>query len=396
MAPVCLRRTRLLPAAKTACAIGPDAANLARDLAKEWREMGRRTRGFLFPALCRWSALVNWPQARAVFLKTDRGRCKLFPGDHEVFDSTRNPVHAVRSFLTLGQAPTLAPLPGMGLRVERGFRITLFADHDLAPDTWCMTLDARGRVVVGNGQSIRTLADDNADGTADRAVEFAKLERGVMGMRFDGTSLYVAADGWLQRYDDADGDSIADGPPERLLPWRSANMGVTPFGKARTAGWYSWEETTPGSLREACHPGLVRRFGPPRAARCFVSRPMAGSLTLSRTVFETPTTSTSTLSETFLPTTATSNATRSFHGTRRRAFTMRATASITAGGSAGYQRSWPRPEYYADTVSILSDAGRGSPTGVATYRHFQFPPGYRDGLFFADWTFGESISFRSK
>ena len=107
-------------------------------------------------------------------------------------------------------AADLVPVIDAGLRVERGFRIALFADHDLAPDTWCMTLDARGRVVVGNGQSIRTLADDDDDGVADRAVEFARLERGVMGMCFDGTSLYVAADGWLQRYDDADGDSIAD------------------------------------------------------------------------------------------------------------------------------------------------------------------------------------------
>ena len=115
-------------------------------------------------------------------------------------------------------AADLVPVIDAGLRVERGFRISLFADHDLAPDTWCMTLDARGRVVVGNGQSIRTLADDDGDGVADRAVEFAKVERGVMGMCFDGTSLYVAADGWLQRYDDADGDSIADGPPDRLLP----------------------------------------------------------------------------------------------------------------------------------------------------------------------------------
>src|SRR5687768_5304520 len=122
-------------------------------------------------------------------------------------------------FLTIfTRAADLTPVPSFGLRVERGFRISMVADNNLAPDTWCMTLDARGRVVVANGQSIRTLADDDNNGEADRSVEFAKVERGVMGMCFDGTSLYVAADGWLQRFDDADGDSIADGPSERLLP----------------------------------------------------------------------------------------------------------------------------------------------------------------------------------
>ena len=85
-------------------------------------------------------------------------------------------------------AADLVPVPDLGLRVERGFNVTLFADNNLAPDTWCMTVDAHGRVVVGNGQSIRTLHDDNDDGVADRTVEFAQVERGVMGLCFDGPS----------------------------------------------------------------------------------------------------------------------------------------------------------------------------------------------------------------
>src|SRR5688572_18902705 len=95
------------------------------------------------------------------------------------------------------RAADLVPVAELGLRVERGFAVTLFADNDLAPDTWCMTIDSLGRVVVANGQSIRTLADDDGDGAADRAIEFTRVERGVMGMCFDGTSLYVAADGWF-------------------------------------------------------------------------------------------------------------------------------------------------------------------------------------------------------
>jgi len=54
----------------------------------------------------------------------------------------------------------------------------------------------------------------------------------------------------------------------------------------------------------------------------------------------------------------------------------------------GYLRSWPRPDFYLDTVDILRPIGRGSPTGVACYRHDQFPERYRGGLFFLDWTFG--------
>jgi putative heme-binding domain-containing protein len=54
----------------------------------------------------------------------------------------------------------------------------------------------------------------------------------------------------------------------------------------------------------------------------------------------------------------------------------------------GHTRSWPRPDYYADTVGILAPLGRGSPTGVLCYRHTQFPESFRNGLFVLDWTFG--------
>src|SRR5207302_10749839 len=54
----------------------------------------------------------------------------------------------------------------------------------------------------------------------------------------------------------------------------------------------------------------------------------------------------------------------------------------------GWKRSWNRPDYYPDTVDILFNVGRGSPTGVACYRHRRFPERYWNGLFFCDWTFG--------
>src|SRR5262245_52123293 len=55
----------------------------------------------------------------------------------------------------------------------------------------------------------------------------------------------------------------------------------------------------------------------------------------------------------------------------------------------GYTRSLARPDYYPDTVEMLADMGRGSPTGVCCYRHTQFPPKYRGGVFVLDWTFGK-------
>src|SRR5207344_2260638 len=55
----------------------------------------------------------------------------------------------------------------------------------------------------------------------------------------------------------------------------------------------------------------------------------------------------------------------------------------------GHLQSLARRDYYPDTVDILAPIGRGSPTGVVCYRHYQFPKRYWGGVFALDWTFGK-------
>ena len=50
----------------------------------------------------------------------------------------------------------------LGVRVAAGFRVTLYADQDLANDIQAMTLDARGRVVVTGPGYIKRLEGTNA------------------------------------------------------------------------------------------------------------------------------------------------------------------------------------------------------------------------------------------
>src|SRR4051794_37717989 len=114
-----------------------------------------------------------------------------------------------------------APPPGgsvqCGLRVPPGFEVVEFAGGTLADDIYCLTVDARGRVLVSGRGYLRVLADDDRDGRADRAVEFADGPKdGAMGLLWEGASLYVTGDGGLRRFRDADGDGRADGPPELL------------------------------------------------------------------------------------------------------------------------------------------------------------------------------------
>src|SRR5262249_45196424 len=47
------------------------------------------------------------------------------------------------------------------------------------------------------------------------------------------------------------------------------------------------------------------------------------------------------------------------------------------------------PPYDPDVARPLVTLGRGSPTGVACYRHTRFPAHYHGGVFLLDWTFGK-------
>src|SRR5262249_22751880 len=102
-------------------------------------------------------------------------------------------------FLVAGVLP--AGSPQHGLRVPPGFEVTEFADSKLANDIFSLTLDPRGRVVVSGRGYIRILVDDDGDGRADRALDFAGGPKdGAMGLLWEGSSLYVIGDGGLRRY----------------------------------------------------------------------------------------------------------------------------------------------------------------------------------------------------
>src|SRR5262245_41067923 len=103
----------------------------------------------------------------------------------------------------------------LGLRLPDGFEVTEFAGPSLADDIFSFTFDPHGRVVVSGRGYIRILVDDDQDGRADRAIDFADAPAdGAQGMFWEGTSLYVTGDGGLRRFRDENGDDRADGTSE--------------------------------------------------------------------------------------------------------------------------------------------------------------------------------------
>jgi len=119
--------------------------------------------------------------------------------------------------LTQSALGQLVPVPGFGVNLARGFRISLFAGPDLANDIYAMTLDPYGNVIVTSQGYIKKLMDTDGDGRADTAILYATTEKGGMGLCADGTDLYFVGDGGLFRFQDANQDGVADGPPDRLF-----------------------------------------------------------------------------------------------------------------------------------------------------------------------------------
>lgn len=295
---------------------------------------------------------------------------------------------ALAAFLSATVAnAALVDVPEFGLRVASGFRVTLFADDTLASDISALTLDPDGNVVVSGPGYIRTLFDRNDDGIADAREDFAALSTGAMGLCFDGDDLMVVGNGALWRYRDTDGDGRADGAPERLLSLAHGEHGGHAVRKGPDGAWYvvggNDSKFDLGQINaftvaaKSIEGGALLRLGrdgrPTEVVAHGFRNPYDFDFNPYGDVF---TYDSDCERDFFLPW---YTPTRIYH--------------VAPGGHHGwrldgYLRSWARRDYFADTVDILADMGRGSPTGVACYDHTQFPDYYYGGLFALDWTFG--------
>jgi putative membrane-bound dehydrogenase-like protein len=280
-----------------------------------------------------------------------------------------------------------------GLKVASGFQVTLYADETLANDIYAMTLDKKGRVVVTSQGWIKVLHDTKGTGKADKATIFAKTPTGGMGLCFDGNDLYFCGDGWFSRYRDSKGIGEADGLPEKIVPLRFSEHGGHAMRRGPDGCWYiiggnsseftaKQHATLPNSPIKDIEAGALLRLSPD-GKKCeaiahgfrnpydFDFNPAGDLFTYDSDNEE----------DLFLPWYA---PTRLYHIGYGQHHGWRL---------GGYRRSWGRADYYPDTVDILWPVGRGSPTGVACYRHDQFPEHYRGGLFALDWTFGKVYFF---
>lgn len=297
-------------------------------------------------------------------------------------------------FLVLVIAAVIAPpAPAdniqFGLRLPPDFEVTEFADSKLANDIFSMTLDPRGRVVVSGRGYIRILIDDDNDGRADRAVDFADGPKdGAQGLFWEGSVLYFTGDGGLRRYRDENGDDQADGPSELIRAVRTGGEHDAHAIKRGPDGWLyllcgnmsgidSRYATLPTSPIKEPVAGCVLRFPPDLKNSEIVADGFRNAYDMD-----------------FNP----DGELFTFDSDNERCVALPWYEStrfyhVIAGGHYGWQAPqraqwWRVPPYFCDVVAPVAAMGRGSPTGVVCYRHVQFPEHYRGGFFLLDWTFG--------
>jgi putative membrane-bound dehydrogenase-like protein len=292
--------------------------------------------------------------------------------------------------LSLLLSEARAQAPAHGLRVPDGFEVVEHADGTMANDIFCMTVDPKGRLVVSGRGYIRTLIDDDGDGRADRALEFAAGPKdGAQGLLWEGDTLYVTGDGGLRRYRDADGDGRADGPSELIRKLRTGGEHDAHAIRRGPDGWlyvlcgnntgvnasFAQLPTSPVTDPVA---GCVIRFTPDLKKTEIVADGFRNAygmdFNLDGELFTFDSDNERCVSLPWY------EFTRFYH--------------VVPGGRHGWlspQRAqfWRLPPYLPDVVAPVATLGRGSPTGVVCYRHVQFPARYRGGFFLLDWTFGK-------
>jgi putative membrane-bound dehydrogenase-like protein len=301
--------------------------------------------------------------------------------------------HRLASFLfCIGAFLWLVPPAAaqvQGLKVPPGFEVTEFADHTLANDIYCMTVDPRGRIVVSGRGYIKILVDDKETGKATRAIDFADTPKdGAMGLLWEDDSLYVTGDGGLRRFKTKDGDHAA-GPSELLRKMKTGGEHEAHALRRGPDGWLyllcgnvtginkSYAELPTSPVTDPIA-GCVLRFTPDLQECEIVAdgfrNPYGMDFNSDGELFTWDSDNERCVSLPWY------EGTRFYH--------------VIPGGNYGWmapQRAatWRRPPYFFDVVPPILDMGRGSPTGVACYRHVQFPEKYRGGFFCCDWTFGK-------
>lgn len=300
----------------------------------------------------------------------------------------------IRLFVTFCCLAIAASVCGQApIQVTDGFEITKVAGDELATNIYTLTIDSNGHTVVAGPGYVKRLIDRNADGVFDDfqlVSEFPK--NGAQGLYFDGSTLYAVGDQGVLRMTDNDGDGVCDPP---TVVWKVKTGGehdAHAIRKGPDDKWYLLcgnhvpfpadellGDSLPFKLLKVAHAGhlleINKDFTKAEVHKWGFRNAYDFDFNSDGDVFTYDSDGERDVSLPWYQPT--------------RVYRMSKTYSDAGWVTA----SWKQPDYLL-TTDTIGRLGRGSPTGVVCYRHFQFPKSYFDALFVLDWTAGRIIVHR--
>lgn len=108
------------------------------------------------------------------------------------------------------------------LKVPKGFRVNVYAEGEFVYPRW-MALAPNGDVFVADSRADRiiVLRDTDKDGKADQRWTWSADLSRPFGMAFHKDRLYVANTDSIVRFNYKPGQTVADGPPEKIVELKS-------------------------------------------------------------------------------------------------------------------------------------------------------------------------------
>jgi putative heme-binding domain-containing protein len=279
------------------------------------------------------------------------------------------------------------------MKLPEGFSIKKVADDSLATNIYRMAVNPRGEIFVSGPGYIRRLVDDHGNGVFDRAVQFADLpQSGAQGLWCGDDFVLAVGDDGVWRFDDADRDGVADGPPQRLMKIGTAGEHFAHQIKRGPDGWWYLIAGNQTSIEPQFSSG---RFSP-------IQSPRAGFLMRISPDFNTKEVVAHGFRNAYAFDFNHQDEIFVFDSDDEREVGLpwyRPTRlfQIQPGDDAGWVNDgWKRPSHDFDMPLEIGAAGRGSPTAVVCYRssadrEMRFPLKYRQAIFIADWTFGRIL-----
>jgi putative membrane-bound dehydrogenase-like protein len=292
------------------------------------------------------------------------------------------------------EVPTRVVLESVGLRVPVGFEVTEFAGPDWASDIQAITEHPRGGIIASGPGYVRWLRDLDGDGRADQRTELVKLPAGAMGLWAESDTLFVCDSSSILRFVDRDDDGIPEPPAE--VVFRVASAGEHSLHALRRGpdGWlYGMAGDGAGIDRDR----ITSRTSP-------VRDPVGGCLLRWSPDFGRCEVVADGFRNAYDFDFSADGEIWTYDSDNERCvglpwYEPTRVYQVVAGEHHGWRGGREKnifrlPPYFPDVAAPVATLGRGSPTGVMTYRHRHFPERYHGGLFVLDWTFGRVVYLR--